>query len=358
MPSNLYKRGTTWWARVQVQGKDHRRSLRTSSRAEAVKRLRAFMEEAGHQRFYDEERRTWKTAVAEWGMHGTAGIKPGTLKRYQVSLRQLRPYLENLYVDEIGRKKIAEIARRAVVSNATRRRDLTAVSVVLRFTVAQGWRDDNPARDWDRSVISERRDPIVLPDRADIDLVVSLAPGNFAGLIRLAQHTGMRQNEIVTLERRQVRLAARRLDLWKSKTNRPRTLWLDDSAVGTLDGTLPSMACTFVFWHPDDEDGAAPYANVSSRFRQIVLRARNLAEKEKRTFRPFRFHDLRHWYAVDYLRGGGNIYDLQKQLGHKSIKTTEMYLDYLDAGEQRQAKFGVGTGTGTDITVSGDDDAE
>jgi integrase/recombinase XerD len=55
-------------------------------------------------------------------------------------------------------------------------------------------------------------------------------------------------------------------------------------------------------------------------------------------FRRFRFHDLRHRFAVDYLRDGGNIYDLQKILGHASIKTTEIYLDYLTPDEQEAAK--------------------
>ena len=54
---------------------------------------------------------------------------------------------------------MAKVANRKGVSNATRRRDLTAVSSVLRFAVSQGWRDDNPAKEWDRSVIRERRDP-------------------------------------------------------------------------------------------------------------------------------------------------------------------------------------------------------
>ncbi len=33
-------------------------------------------------------------------------------------------------------------------------------------------------------------------------------------------------------------------------------------------------------------------------------------------FGSLRFHDSRHWFPVDYLRGGGNIYTLQKILGH------------------------------------------
>jgi site-specific recombinase XerD len=38
------------------------------------------------------------------------------------------------------------------------------------------------------------------------------------------------------------------------------------------------------------------------------------------------FHDLRHWYAVDYLQRGGSIYTLLQILGPSSIKTTELYL--------------------------------
>jgi integrase/recombinase XerD len=49
---------------------------------------------------------------------------------------------------------------------------------------------------------------------------------------------------------------------------------------------------------------------------------------------------LRHRHAVDWLKGGGDIYTLQGRLGHTSIKTTEMYLDYLTPEEVQIAKFG------------------
>tara|TARA_B100000315_G_scaffold221151_1_gene224348 strand:- start:109 stop:456 length:348 start_codon:yes stop_codon:yes gene_type:complete len=39
-----------------------------------------------------------------------------------------------------------------------------------------------------------------------------------------------------------------------------------------------------------------------------------------------RFHDLRHTFASNFLMGGGNIYDLQKILGHSTIQVTERYL--------------------------------
>ncbi len=324
-PKNLYKRGSVWWARVQVAKRDVRRSLQTSSRSEALKRLKAVLEDAQHIRFYGEARQRWHNAVLEWNKDARESLSANSLKRYLVSLKQVADIIGDVYVDEIDTRTISRIARRSGVSNATRKRDLTAVSGVLRWCAAHGWREDNPARTWDRSVVRERRDPIVLPDPGDIDQVVAIAPGNFAALIRFAQYTGLRQEEAASLTRPQIRAGA--IQLTVTKTIRPRAVTLDERAAGTLMGTLPYAGSAFVFWH-----GAGDrYRNVSSRFRVFVKRA---------GVRPFRFHDLRHWYAVDYLRRGGSIYTLQQLLGHKSIKTTEIYLGYVTPEEADASKSG------------------
>lgn len=322
---NLYKRGGTWYARIQVRGRDIRRSLRTASRAEALKRLKVILEQAEHIRFHGEARHTWKEAVVEWAKEADQSIRPSTLKRYLVSLGQVRGIMDGLYIDELTTRQISQIARRSGASNATRKRDITAVSVVLRWCCAHGWREDNPATRWDRSVITERRDPIILPAPDDVDRVVALAPGNFARLIRFAQYTGMRQEEVASLRRTQIRGDS--VQLTKTKTGRPRAVPLDERALGTLAGTIPFATSPYIFWH----DQGQRYHNVSSRFRAIVKRSGP---------RPFRFHDLRHWFAVDYLRRAGSIYRLQQILGHASIKTTELYLDFITPEQQAGAKAG------------------
>jgi hypothetical protein len=45
-------------------------------------------------------------------------------------------------------------------------------------------------------------------------------------------------------------------------------------------------------------------------------------------------------HAVQFLKAGGDIYDLQKRMGHASIKTMEEYLKFLTAEEERAVKFG------------------
>ena len=244
--------------------------------------------------------------------------------------------------DEINKAKLTEIIHHrkgAGVKNATIRRDLTAISSVLEYCEAQGWVEQNAAREYNRRPIKERRDPIVLPTEEDIDWVVSFAPGNFAKLIRLAQYTGMRQEEVASLERRQI--TKKVINLTKTKTNKPRAIPLNDEfmagVVGTLSGTVPHLNSNYVFWHGEDGER---YSNVASQFDRIARRAVSEAKKQKIEFRRFRFHDLRHWFAVDYMRRGGNIYKAKKILGHSSLQTTEIYLDYLTPEQAEQAKYG------------------
>ena len=143
-------------------------------------------------------------------------------------------------------------------------------------------------------------------------------------LVRTLLWTGMRLEEAASLERRQVDFARKAITLEQTKTGQARTVPLSAQAVGTLQALPVRLGCPFVFWHGEGER----YRNLSSQ----------LAAIGKRAGVNFRRHDLRHRYAVDYLRAGGSIYDLQQILGHASIKTTEIYLRFLTPDEQRVAK--------------------
>jgi integrase/recombinase XerD len=59
---------------------------------------------------------------------------------------------------------------------------------------------------------------------------------------------------------------------------------------------------------------------------------------EDPAFKPFRVHDLRHRFAIRWLRNGGDIYRLSLHLGHSSIRVTENYLGHLTAREQAVAQ--------------------
>lgn len=267
-----------------------------------------------------------------------AGVKPGTAKRYRVIARMLDPHFGALYLDQITRRSIAAYVtarKKEGATNATIRRDLTALSRILASAVGAGLIDANPAREWDRSVIRERRDPILPPSLEEIELVARRAPPAFARVIRLAAQTGVRQMEAVTLEWRDVDLQAGTATLMRTKTSRPRTIALRSpggDATGSFLGTPRHLHSSWVFWHSN----GARYAEPAGMFRELVKRVAKAEAQAGRAFRPFRFHDLRHAFTMRWLRAGGDLYALSRHLGHTSLKTTEMYLGFLRAEEPGQ----------------------
>ena len=323
MSKNLYKRGDSWYARIKVEGIDYRQSLRTGSKREAERRLEKWRKDIEKVKWGDD-RYTWKEAVIKFLTEGTEGLSDGTTERYRYSLKHAGEYYDELYLDQISRRELAALASRPDVSNATRRRDLTAVSAVLRCCVGWGWLEDNPVRSFDRHIIKERRSPIIPPRPEDITKLVNFLPGNFARCIRFLSQTGMRQNEAFSLEWDQVDFKRMEVTLLKTKTNKPRVVPLTRHAGGTLRGTGRHNKSLLVFWHGVGK----PYLNIASRF---LGRVKKLAEIDK-GFRPFRCHDLRHYHAIEYLKEHGRnaLPTLSQNLGHSSIKTTEtFYLGYV-----------------------------
>ena len=121
---------------------------------------------------------------------------------------------------------------------------------------------------------------------------------------------------------------------------------MDERVVGTITGTPMYAHSTYVFWHGEGK----PHLRASSQFGAMRKRVNRSRAKEGLPKITFRLHDLRHWYAVDYLRRGGSMYDLQQHLGHSSLSTTEIYTDFLTPEEEQKAKR-VGTKPGTGTTV-------
>lgn len=371
-PANTEWRGDTLHGRVRIKGKLHRWSLRTGDveiavarRDEEIARLKAIA-------FGDNVGVSYEDAFAGWADHIVDQVGPLTAKRYASSLKQLEPWLKEKFIVHadaarvIGKATVDAIvtARKAQgVAIATVRRDLTALSSVLIYAEAA----DNPALER-LERLKEKRDPIVLPLLPHIERVVARCPGRLADLAIAARLTGCRQDELVAAERGKLDHTHRQLTV-RGKGNKSRTIDLSPAAYAHLRGLPAHLKSKLLFWHGDGE----PYRNVASRFSFLVrdvfvaaweaahglalpreptafraaladlLRAQDSRDWHDIGFRTFTFHELRHYFAVDYLKTRtGTIYDLQQHLGHESVKTTEIYLRFLTAEEKRVAMYGTG----------------
>jgi integrase len=245
----------------------------------------------------------------------------------------MTPSFSGMAIADIDRKTIANfVAKRqkAGVTNSTIRRDLTALS---RLTAAcAAWSGEvaaNAARDYDRSILLRvQRRVLRLPRRNDISIVFAAVPRTMLPILQLLDETGMRLNEAVSLEDWQVDWVNRTIRLTKTKTNRPRVIAFVTPA-GDAGWVLDPLRGASRAGHLFKNSDGQPYVQMSTNFDQTMRRVLSNEHVEGSGFARFRIHDLRHAFAVRWLEAGGNIYRLQKHLGHSSIKATEGYLDHV-----------------------------
>lgn len=335
---NLFRRGEIWWLRATVNGKEFRESLRTgdvkAARRIRDQRLKGIKADVWH----GEVQVSWGDAVLAWANHAAGQIAPKTAKRYGVSLLQCVPYMEGKTVREIDGKTISALMvgrKKAGASAATIRRDLTAISRVLEYAEAREWREGNPTLS-KRKILKERRDPIELPTEEAIAAILAASSARFAAMIVAARLTGCRQDELVNVTWSQFNPRAKTLDVI-GKGNKRRTIELSDAATAQISAQPHTLGSKLIFCRESGE-AFEQAASDFCHFRRIV-------EAKDKDFPRFRFHDLRHLYAVESLRAGMDIYTLSQQLGHTSVKTTEIYLVFLSSDEAKRAKHGVSQNT-------------
>lgn len=135
-----------------------------------------------------------------------------------------------------------------------------------------------------------------------------------------ACYTGLRYSDFICLTRDNISVSE-------------RLIWLTYKTVKTgtevrlpLNLLFDGRAISILQRYEADLPGFFRLKNNSNLNKELRLIAR-LAGLN----RPFSFHTARHTYATLLLYKGINITTVQKLLGHKSIKTTQIYTNVMDA---------------------------
>ena len=278
--ADIYKRKPNgpWWGRFRSGGREFRQSLRTTSKAEAKRRLARWQaDEEAKTHFGEGKPYVWDEALAKYLQEVLPHtVSENTAKRYLVSFRQVNDVLTRKRLCDIGHKEVMAIAQRVGPSPATRRRDLTAVSQVLRAATAWGWLNSNPVRTTDHAVIvKERRDPIVLPSDAEIKKFIRRCPPPLDCLARFLLASGARLDEAASLKWTNVALGIAHpyADI-VGKGNKRRAVPLTELAIAAIQDCPRHISSDYVFWHGNGKR----YAQASTILARIRARTRDRME--------------------------------------------------------------------------------
>lgn len=330
-PSNLYQRSGVWYARITVGTREHRRSLETRDRREAERRLKKWLAERSP--YHGTIRHTFKEAATLWLEAGE--WKPKTAAGYAKLLTGLLAHFGDLFWDQVDKaelQRFADARRLAGSGTATINRYLSVVSGISNHVKElPGWPEINPVSLLPKKPRRERRAHYIRPPASDVEAYFVRMQGTFGDLCRVALESGARMDELVYLHRDHAK--GGQATFHDTKSGIPRTIPWTPTARAIVDRQPAIVGSPYLF----NSSNKGPYKRATEMWREVVIRAQNMAQKTGRKLTRMRFHDLRHEYAIRYLESGGSLYTLQKLLGHGSIRQTEWYLAYLTPDQQERA---------------------
>jgi len=152
-----------------------------------------------------------------------------------------------------------------------------------------------------------------------------IAPVRDSAIIQFTLGSGLRVKELSNLkvEHLHFQRGSNQIVVYNGKGNKDRIV--------TISSTLKNIIQEYIEYNNSD----SPYLFPSERGEQLTRSGIQQIFKKwaKKAGLPKRYsiHSLRHTYATNlYKASGFNLRLVQKQLGHSSISTTQVYADTFD----------------------------
>lgn len=348
--AGIYKRGKTYWARAQRNGREYRDSLKTTDRRIALRRYEQWKERLEALAWGDRPRISFAEAVRQFMTQHFPTLKPKSSMRYGLSLKWLADQYEGKYLDQIDKQSLGEfeeVRRLKGVTSSTIRRDLACLSSLLSFCEDRDWIEEgaNKVPSYLRRRAKrglkegQPRDRWLRHTEEDALLDQAAAKRYSKGRIReaimLAIDTGLREQELFSLTWAQVDLLNQTISTTRdTKSGRIRAVPLPERSARFLaqwkaEEAARTVKSFFVF---RKENG--------KRYRSFTRSFKTLAGKAG--LPDICWHDLRRTAGCRWLKDyRKQMHEVSMLLGHSSVKVTEKsyaFLDQMQLAEETAAQ--------------------
>lgn len=326
--SNLYKRGSLWWVKIERQGrKIHESTGETTLKGAREYRDRA-LDKLKKLRNGLRDDVTYDKAMEQFLEHCDVTLKPKSVKRYETSAFAMESYFTGKLLGDIGKGDIAAYLsdRKREVSGSSVNRDRACLSAMYSFALDRDYVQFNPVLNVKKMKESE-------PHTRNLSLeefqaVYAKSGKLLADMIEFDVETGLRASELVYLAWPQVDLKAHQITIIDTKSGRDRIVPLTDRAMAILASQIRHTQTALVFWHAEGK----PYKHVNRAFKA----AAKAAKVEAVTF-----HDLRRTFTCWHLSKGVSLHLLSKVLGHSTPVITDKHYAFFQKEDIHLAIRGV-----------------
>lgn len=318
----MYKRGCVWWTCIRYKGRKIQKSLETSDRLLAKKIEAKIRVDIVEGKYYEKSigsNKTFKQLMEKFMKEYAPKKSVNMQKSYSASLKHLIPFFGNSIVTSVSRKEISKykvLRKNEGAKPASINKELAMFSKAFNLAIDEWeWLKDKPFPKILKEEENNERDRWLTREE-EVKLLES-CPEWLSEIVIFALNTGLRKDELLSLEWSRVNLLHKTILIQKTKNGKPKTVPLNKTALSVIEKKLREKVKSikdYVFMGNDGNK--IKVYTFDYAFKSAV----NKAEIE-----DFTFHDTRHTFCTRLTQRGVDLYKISKLAGHKNIKTTQRY---------------------------------
>ncbi|OIQ81460.1 tyrosine recombinase XerD [mine drainage metagenome] len=294
---------------------------------------------------------TTRTFLTDWIAGKKNETSTGTHKRYQNAVDKLITYLGDRADKDIAyvhKRDLTDLRDKTAtdLSVSTANTDLKILRVAFRQAVIDGLRLDNPASAV--RTLEERKDTNAAERRPftqdELKKLLSVATGEWKGLILGGLYTGQRLGDLASLTARRVDDDQELLTFRSQKTGRDMVLPIAKPFLEYLKKNKPDDPDGPLFPHAHSEkiEANGESRGLSNEFHALLVKAKLASARPKdknsgkghsvkRTVSALSFHSLRH-NTTSWLKMSGVPESVVRDIiGHESELVSRQYTHVDDA---------------------------
>ncbi len=312
---NLYQLASsgTYYALLKRGGKQFRRSLKTSDRKLADRRLADLKAQVGLLSIMDDANLTFEQVARRWLESVKHTLSPGTITQREIRIKNLTPHFAGRAIRNLTSRDcelwVAE--RGPQIAAQTFAHELELIKAVFNYAQSHGLILANPAANIKRRKIVQTE--IVVPSRQQFHNLIAairLADGHqgnqtrtkpAADLIEFLAYSGARVGEARQACWRDVDFDKNAISIHgtKSDTSR-RTIPMTNALRSFLESLKGDI-------HRKPDDSIAPIQSAKKCLKNACA---------KLAYPHFTHHDFRHFFATTCIESGVDIPTVSHWLGH------------------------------------------
>ena len=317
----MFKRSGIWWTCIRHNGKKIQKSLETTDKKLAKDIEAKIRTEIKEEKYFDKpigNNKTFKQLMERFMKEHAPKVSVSMQESYATSLKHLDPFFGSSNLLSISPKMLTRykvLRREEGAAAGSINKELAMLSKAFSLAVMEWeWLKENPVSRVPREKEDNQRDRWLTKDEEK--RLLENSPEWLCEIINFALHTGLRQDELLSLEWNRVNLFRKTILIQKTKNGKPKTLPLNKIALDVLNrkSKVKSIKNGLVFFN---RSGKKIHVSNLKRTFYLVMK--------KAGIKDFRWHDLRHTFATRLAQAGVDLYKISKLLGHRDIKMTQRY---------------------------------